>query len=913
MKRYFLIALFLLGVLHGLYAQEKVTISGIILDATNNKPVAGAWVTLQEGSAETRTNPDGKFVLEIEPGEYVLIIEADNYRTKRLPVEAKDQKAIPLGEMFLRYGGSTREGAEIPVISLTESEMSEEGDQMISGLLHSSQDVFVSTAAFNFGISRFKIRGYDSKYSKVFVNGLPMNDMESGWPVWSDWGGLNDATRNKEIHYGLNAGNFSLPAIGGVTNITTRPTAQYPGFKGSYASANKNYNNRTMATYSTGLMDNGWAFTISGSHRWAQEGYIDGTFYDAYAYFVAAEKVINEKHAISFTTFGAPRERGKRGGAPQIFYDKTGTNYYNPYWGYQAGEKRNSRVAHEHKPYFLLNHYWTVSDKLDINTGFAYTFGVRGETRLTWYDASDPRPTYYKKLPYYNDIPVSEYEIEQPQLEWDYYYFANRKNLYTVDDPSNVEGDTYTDNLSKYFVEDGITNHKRYIANANINYELNENINFLGGLLFKHYRGEHYKEVEDLLGGDFWVDIDKFVFRESDFEDYDMVKQNDLNNPNRIVKEGDKFGYDYDAVVTEMNAWGQSEFVFNQSEFYIGLGISNTQYYREGYMKNGKFPEASFGKSDVIDFLNYRVHAGGLNKVTGRHIFQWNMAYINQPPYYTESFVSPRTRDHIVDGLESETILSGDLTYTIRTPFVQGRITGYYTKIEDQTDIISFYHDEDNTFVNYVMNNIDKQYQGIEAGFNFDITSTFSLKTVAALGEYIYSSRPEVTIIKDNLSQVLVEDQTVYVENFFISGTPQTAFSAGIKYDSPKYWWVEASVNYFRDIYLSFNPARRTIPAIVNLDYDSPYGISKAQEITQQEKLNDEFSVDFTGGKSWKFNDYFLSLFLSVDNALNNQDFITGGYEKLRFDYDTKDLGNFPPRYYYAYGRTYYLILSFRF
>jgi hypothetical protein len=912
MKKYLFTALFIFFLLN-VFAQERVEIKGKILDADKNSPIPGVSISFVDYSHGTSSQEDGSFELLVPPGEYTLIFQAKEYQEKRMNMVVTSAKVEDLGEVRLQFKGGARESAEMPVISLSESEMTEEEDQMISGLLHSSDDIFVSTAAFNFGISRFKIRGYESNYSKVFINGIHVNDMESGWPVWSDWGGLNDATRNKEIHYGLNSGSFSLPEIGGVTNIITRPTRQYPGFKGSYASANKNYNNRAMATYSTGLLDNGWAFTVSGSHRWAQEGYIEGTHYDAYAYFVAAEKKFNDQHSLAFTTFGAPRDRGKRGGAPQIFYDKTGTNYYNPYWGYQSGEKRNSRIAHEHKPYFLLNHYWTPNEKIRINTGLAYTYGIRGETRLTWYDANDPRPTYYKKLPFYQDIPVSEYEIPQEQLEWDYYYFANRKNLYTVNDPSNKEGDTYTGNLSKYFVEDEITNHQRYIANSNITWDVDEDVTFIGGLSYKYYRGEHYKEVEDLLGGDFWVDIDKFVFRESDFEDLDKVKQNDLNNPNRIVTEGDKYGYDYDAVVSEGKIWGQTNFTSEKGEYYMALGLTGTRYYREGYMKNGKFPDDSYGKSDPLDFLDYSIHWGGTNKITGRHIIQWNMAYETKAPYYRETYVSPRTRDHVVDNLQSERILSGDLSYIIRTPIVQGRVTGYFTELEDQTDIISFYHDEDATFVNYVMDEIDKTYQGFEIGLNTNITSTFSLKGVAALGEYVYSSRPEVTIIKDNMSQVLVEDQTVYVKDFFISGTPQTAFSFGVKYESQNYWWVEASANYFQDIYLSFNPARRTIPAITNLDYDSPYGLEKAKEITEQQRLEDEFAVDFTGGKSWKFNDYYLSLFLSVDNVLDNQDFVTGGYEKLRFDYDTKNIGNFPPRYYYAYGRTYYLILSFRF
>lgn len=889
---------------------QNATLSGTILDEKNMEPVKGATVEIESTDHQTTTNSEGKFKIETTALQGVLVIKFSEYRTKTIPFELQEEESQNFGEIFLAYGGTESESKEMPVVTLSESEISGEGEQMISGLLNSSEDVFVSTSAYKFGIARFKMRGYDSKYSEIFMNGIPMNDVESGWPVWSDWGGLNDVTRDKEIIYGFGPGDFSLPRIGGVTNIVTRARKQYPGFKGSYAAANRNYNNRTMGTYSTGLLENNWAFTVSGSHRWAQEGYIPGTFYNAYAYFLAAEKKINDNHSVALTAFGAPRRRGKRGGAPQIAYDAAGTNYYNPYWGYQEGEKRNSRISHMHKPNILLNHYWDVNDKINVNSGFSFAFGSRGEEKLSWYDSNDPRPVYYRNLPETVD---GEWEMEQ--LDWDYFYNANQRNLYTIENPSNIDGDSYEGLLSKYFMEDYITDRTQFTFTSTLDYKMNENLEITSNLTYVNYTGRHYKEMVDLLGGEYWVDIDKFAERGDlswDYNELENIKQNDLNNYNRVVKEGDKFGFDYDANISELKFWSTAYFKYNKFDYYVGLGLSGTQFYRTGYMKNGKFPEESYGDSEKQNFLNYRFHAGGTYKITGRHIVKGNIGYATQAPYFRESYVSPRTRDHIVKGLTSEEILSGDLDYVIRTPYLQGRASLYYTQIKDQTDIMSFYHDINRTFVNYVMTGIDKTYQGAEIGLEGKITSNFSIVGVAALGQYKYSSRPEVSVVKDNTSTV-TENKTVYVKNFFVSGTPQTAGSFGLKYSSPNYWWVEASGNFFTDTYLSFNPARRTKEAIAGLDLDSPYGQEMAEEITEQQKLPDAFTVDFTGGKSWRFGDYYLSLFLNIDNVLNKQNFNTGGYEKLRFDYDSFNLDEFPPRYYYAYGRNFYLILSFRF
>ena len=72
------------------------------------------------------------------------------------------------------------------------------GGQSTSGLLQSSRDVFASTAAYNFGVARFRIRGYNGDQTTIMINGIPMNDMESGRGTWSKWGGLNDVTRYAE-------------------------------------------------------------------------------------------------------------------------------------------------------------------------------------------------------------------------------------------------------------------------------------------------------------------------------------------------------------------------------------------------------------------------------------------------------------------------------------------------------------------------------------------------------------------------------------------------------------------------------------------------------------------------------------------------------------------------------------------
>lgn len=910
MKHLTLTFLFMLFFVSALLSQTGI-INGLIIDSKTAAPIEGVSVSVKGTPEQTTTNSDGKFTLtNIPSGEGVFIFSATNYLTKELAFLLDSSSILDIGSVALEPGISVEAATEaVPVIILEESDLEDENSQNVSGLLYSSDDVFSSAAAYNFGSARFRTRGYDSENSSVFMNGILMNDLENGRPDWSDWGGLNDALRTTEVFFGSNNNDFSLTSLGGGSNIITRASNYSPGVKVSYMSTNSNYRNRVMATASTGLMENNWAVTVSGSRRWAYEGYVEGTSYDAWAYFLSAEKVFNKKHSLALTAFAAPNKRGKQIGSTQEAYDYLDDNYYNANWGYQDGEKRNARVANSHKPFFSLNHYWNLYDDLKINTSVAYSFGRDGNTALNWYDAADPRPNYYKYLPYYN-VDVEDYTWDNQQLDWDFFYFANSKNLYTVEDVDGISGNDVTANRSKYIVENQRIDHSKITANSQFLYNLSEKLKLTGNLNYSWYKGRHFKLIDDLLGGDWWVDVDQFA--ERDFSDNDLA-QSDLNNPNRIVKEGDVFGYDYDANIQKIGGFAKADYSINEFELYLGIDLSNTSFYRTGNMKNGKFPDNSYGDSEKQSFFNYGVKGGITYKLTGRHIFYANASYITRAPFFDDAYISPRTRDYVVDGLTSEKMTSFDINYVLRLPYLTGRISGYYSLLKDQADVMSFYHDEERTFVNYAITGIDKKHFGTEIGLESKISPSFSVTAVAAIGQYTWDSRPNVTITQDNNSEILAENEPVYVKNFYVDGTPQTAYSLSLNYNSPKFWWVELSGNYFDNMYLSFNPARRTADAIIGLDPESAYGAAKIDEITHQEKLPGQYIFDLSIGKSFKFGDYYININANINNLLDNQEFITGGYEQLRYDYENMDINKFQPVYFYMYGRSYMLMLSVRF
>ena len=284
---------------------------------------------------------------------------------------------------------------EVPTVMLSDSDFDESSTSVndASTLLHSSRDVFNSIAAYNLGSLRYRVRGNDSKYSDVMINGILMNDPETGRPVFSNWGGLNDAFRNSVIVEGLGRTDAGFGGFGGLTAFSTRASQYRKQVSVGYALSNRSYDHRLFASIGTGEIGKGWYIMAMACARYTglkdmnkKGAYFErteGTFYEAASYFLSVEKKINENHSLDFTFFGAPSQRGGSSPVVQEAYELTGTNYYNPSWGYQTlpdGTRtiRNSRVSYYHQPMTQLTWNWTPSQKTQLTTSAFYFAGPGG-------------------------------------------------------------------------------------------------------------------------------------------------------------------------------------------------------------------------------------------------------------------------------------------------------------------------------------------------------------------------------------------------------------------------------------------------------------------------------------------------------------------------------------------------------
>ena len=823
---------------------------------------------------------------------------------------------------------------DLPTVILMDSDFEESSTSVndASTLLNSSRDVFNSIAAYNFGSLRYRVRGNDSKYSEVMINGISMNDPETGRPVFSNWGGLNDAFRNSVLVEGLGKTDAGFGGLGGLTAYSTRASQYRKQISVSYAFSNRSYNHRAMASIGTGEIGNGWYLMAAASGRYAGKGYTEGTFYQAYSYFLSVEKKINDKHSLDLTVFGAPSQRGGSSSVVQEAYNLVGTNFYNPSWGYQtidaSGKQviRNSRVSTYHQPFANLTWNWTPNKKTNFVTSVYYFAGRGGQTSLEWGEAPDPRPDYYKNLPsYYETNAHSTAEIEAQlaawrdrdpkvtQIDWDGLYNANYNHLFTVQNANGQEGNTITGNASKYILAERRYDKRQTGGATYFKHEFQPNLIMTGGLALNVSRTHYYECVDDLLGGDYYYDINKYAENlESD------ECQTDLNNPNHVAKVGDIIGYNYFANRNYGRIWDQIDWLVGNFDLYLGLQAEFTQIWREGLWKSGAFADNSFGKDEMHNFFDPSVKAGVTYAINGRNHIVANMAYMFQAPQFRDIYVSPRTRHTVVEGdLKSERINAFDLSYLYRSPELKLRLTGYYYTYQNLIWNRSFYCENvyigstqgnsyKSEFVNFIMTDINQRSLGVEVGAEYNISPTVTMQAVAANGVHVYRNNPIFSVYDDNNAMAYIQNSVAYLKDYHVSSGPETVASLGIKYNSPKYWWVSLNANYMANMYFDVNPYNHTEEGMLHY----AQGDIRIENVLNQTPMKDAFTLDFYGGFSKRYKGYYFLVNVSVNNLLNNKSTILYGFEQLRFNANNPDM--FPEKYSYMYGLNYFISLTVR-
>ncbi len=859
--------------------------------------------------------------------------------------------------------------------SLTEGQIDEDAEAASTvTLVSSAMDPYTSQVGFQWSPMRFKYRALDNQYVGNYINGIKFNNTENGRFSFSGiTGGLNDATRNKEGVGFLDQNTFGYAALGGASNIDLRASHYAAGHKLSIAGTNRNYVLRGTYTYASGLLQNGWAFMGSLAYRWANEGVIEGTFYNSLSYMLGAEKYFNDRHHLSMVTWGAPTERAQQGAATEEAYYLAGSHYYNPYWGYQDGRKRNSRVVTEFSPSVMLTWDFNINDKMKLTTAAAATFTNYASTALSYNNAYNPSPVYYKNLPssafnvYDPNFNSSDWLSDNPgvlqqynslfdywtgakanrQVNWDLMYAQNQAN--------NITGKS-----ALYYQEKRHNDQKVFNLSSILDGKFNRHGTYVLGLNYNATRGHHYKTMADLLGAQTFIDVDNYSLNKygSGSNEY----QNDLDHPNRQIGVGDIFGYNYLTNVHKVKGFVANTWKAGKFSATYGADIEGTFMERYGKMRNGRAADFSKGSSGWAKFLGGGAKAQLRYNIATSYIYAGGSIESLAPLAYN-SFVAPRIQNNFVDHLTNEWYYNAEVGYQWYFGPVSGKVSAYYTRFFDVTQQTAFYNDDASYLTYLTMTGLQKEFKGVEAAVTIKLYRNLKLNLLGTISDAKYINDPMAQLAYEGSDPETVKNINswknpitgdnmplqVFMDGVKVGSTPLTAASVGLSYNINS-WYFDVNLNYYDRVHVDASAYRRLSNAAeagvtgyasnisdVNVNtgsvmnawdyakqasangsgayvYDAETGELITAYGPKQEKFKGGFMLDASIGKSLNLkNGNRLNFNLQLQNINNNTKLRTGGYEQNRADrsYDYKFSKN--SYYYYANAINAFLNIGYKF
>ena len=774
-------------------------------------------------------------------------------------------------------------------------------EQDISPLLQASRDVYAQFAGFQFSALRFRLRGLPANYSTAGINGICMNAADSRLLAFSGWSGLGDVIRFPETSSGLSFNRSYYSGSASNLSFESHAAMFKKGTRYSYTVGNRSFSQRATASVFSGLTKNNWAFALALSLRNGNEVYVAGTSMRAASVYLSIEKIISTQHAISITGIFAPQAQDRASAATAEVYDLTQSNYYNSNWGYQVQQVRSASQSKQLQPLFFLTDNFSTPNNIKIQSSASYKFGKQSFSALNWSDAANPDPDYYRYLPSYyylqqnnsaGDALANDWR-QNPlahQINWDNLIQQNKANLFSV----NGAGYNTSESRSRYIVEDRCENNQVLILQSAVSKRVRRH--FLYTTLRADYSNIHYfEQVNDLLGGSFWLDINQFA---AELGMDESIKQNNIDAPNRKVRAGDNFGYDYKLLNKDVLVFLGDDYHGSKWDAYINSEFKALQVQRSGLVANGRFPSNSKGKSEAVNFLLFKCKGGLDYKINGRQTITLRSELGTQAPDTRQVFVSAASRNDLIPTPQSEKIFLTDINYHVHYAFIRARLSAYANWQRNLMQMRSYWHDSYNTTVNMLLQNVGQRQLGLEFGMECTFKIAHVIQFAAGIGSFTYDRNAKMQAWNDNTAIQIQTLQTTYIKGLHTATSPESALGLSYRYNAKRYWYASCQLNYVAGRYVAINPDKRSEQVIAR------YTIADTEllkQVLQQEKLHNAYYVNAMAGKSYRFKKkYNVNLSLSINNLLNTKSIIASGYEQLRFD--ASEPSRFANKYLYVQG-----------
>lgn len=825
MYKHLVTVAFIILSLPEIYGQNG-SISGIVIDDVTEESLIAVTIALPDQNLGSITDLDGNFSLSNIPiGKHRLKISYLGYETINKPIEISSGQNLDLGEfrlvqeaigldevqVFSTMGVDRKTPVAMSTIS-TQAIQERFAGASLPDIVQSTPGIYAIQGAGGYGDSEVYIRGFDQTNVAFLINGIPVNDMENGRMFWSNFAGLNEITRQMQVQRGLGASKLAISSIGGTINMITKPAERGEGGRIEFQSGTGSWNQRLRFTYHTGLSDNGWAVSFQGSRTTTNSGLIGlpaqeqgsvvpGAFTDAWSYYLAISKQINKKHSINFWGFGAPVNRGTAwtpdDGTRAAFnlQDKQQNNALGIY----QGALFNARQNKIHKPLVALNHFWDKDQNTTISTSVYLSLANVYSTQPR--DAESG--LFFPVRRGISDPDVDEFQAFSSDnlINWDYLSTINMDRSTTVEFPNgDPNTPSVTGNASRFYLESRHNNHEWVGLISNIEKRVGD-LNLIGGIDLRHYKGLHYAEVRNLFGGDFVLNQTRF---EQEFNKLE---------PNGIAREGDRINYDYDGVVDWAAAFVQGEYSKNKLDLFATVSFTQSWYKRIGNYWAGRdiYTNNSLGESEQQSYSTYTLKAGANYRPSNRHNIYVNGGFFTRPPFFRDTYADARYTNAIREGLQTEKIYAVEAGYGYRTGKIRANLNLYYTNWLDRTTTFEangqqFQNLSDGEEVPFVLTGLHSQHQGIEADFVYNVTPALEINGYVSLGDWKWADDVEQELTINQGGQSITEVFPLALKGLPASTVAQTTAGLGLHYRGLKSMYIGGRWNFSDDISVRYSP-----------------------------------------------------------------------------------------------------------
>ncbi len=802
------------------------TLSGTILDAENGDALIGASVLVEGTNQGVATDFDGKFTIEnVDKGSQTILITYTGYVDMKKNIEVTEG-ANDLGEIMMEVNAiglaevnviaSVAVDRKTPVaVTTIKGETIEAlvGNNEYPEILRKTPSVYVTKSGGGFGDSRINVRGFDQRNTAVMINGIPVNDMENGWVYWSNWAGLSDVTSNLQIQRGLGASKLAVPSVGGSINIITNAADFEKGGKVSIGLGNDGYQKYGLML-SSGLSEKGFAATAQFTHT-RGDGYVDGTSFRAYSYFLSLSQKIGDNQSLAFTVIGAPQWHHQRlsnrfdnltvgnmletdteyddGGDQIAEADRYGRRF-NTTWGMLDGEEFSWRKNFYHKPKAFLNHYWTISEKTNLKTSAYISLGRGGGTGARGRINVDT--TGARIFDSFGGFGTGIHDADG-QIRWDDIVAYNQGNDVAGFGDANTSPGTTTRSGDGFIRRASMNSHNWYGLLSTLTHEVNSQLTLTAGVDLRSYKGIHYRRLENLLGNSTYVST-----------------ADDNNNPNEIREESTaEFGnfsddsykdgnnvlnYWNDGLVSWAGVFAQLEYTNDKLTAFASVNGSNQGFKRIDYFNYLESDPAR--ETDWENFLGGNVKIGAnYNLNESSNVFA-NAGFISKQPIFDNVFLN--FVNNVNPDVENQTIAAFEAGYGYRSPQFRANINAYYTNWGNR-QFDETLQNATGQEIQFIYN-VAQVHTGLELEFDYKPIPALTFKGMLSIGNWEYADN--FTATGTNLDTQQPEGTLlVYGKDLKVGDAAQTTFSLGANYEITRGFRVYADYYLADNLYANFD------------------------------------------------------------------------------------------------------------